>query len=229
MNDTKQGAKQYPANWLIAQDYNPNDHLMNLKGKDYLNVQNRLIWFIRDQRALIAQGLATTSYVMRTELVEQDREAGWAHFKTFVRDVLGNEATMYGSESVRDFPDYAEKASTKSLGRALLALGYGAGSAPELDEGERVVDSPVARPNVARPRPTEAQQVRREPAAVASAPSAGIGTEREQPATEQQLVSIRKLSAALGKVEPDGALTFAQARQAIAQLSGEYQRARKAS
>jgi hypothetical protein len=232
MNETTQGAKRFPANWLIAQDYNPNDHLMNLKGKDYLNVQNRLIWFIRDQRALIAAGLATASYVVRTELVEQDREAGWAHFKTYVRDVLGNEATMYGSESIKDFPDYAEKASTKSLGRALLALGYGAGSAPELDEGERVVDSPVARPSVARPRPTEGQPVRREPVpATGGAPAGttGTGGEREQPATEQQLVSIRKLSVALGKPEPESTLTFAQARQAIAQLSGEYQRARKAS
>ena len=137
---------------------------------------------------------------------------------------------MYGSESAKDFPDYAEKAATKSLGRALLALGYGAGSAPELDEGERVVDSPVARPNVTRQsgtRPTEAPTVRREPAVVAS--NAPGGGEREQPATEQQLVSIRKLSVALGKPEPDSTLTFAQARQAIAQLSGEYQRARKAS
>jgi hypothetical protein len=229
MSDATHGAKQYPANWLIAQDYNPNDHLMNLKGKDYLNVQNRLIWFIRDQRALIAQGLATTSYEVRNELVEQDREAGWAHFKTYVRDVLGNEATMYGSESAKDFPDYAEKAATKSLGRALLALGYGAGSAPELDEGERIVDSPVARPSVPRPRPSEPQPARHEPALVAGHATASTGGEREQPATEQQLVSIRKLSVALGKPVPDGTLTFAQARQVIAQLSGEYQRARKAS
>jgi hypothetical protein len=56
-----------------------------------------------------------------------------------------------------------------------------------------------------------------------------MGGERDQPATEQQLVSIRKLSVALGKPEPESTLTFAQARQAIAQLSGEYQRARKAS
>jgi hypothetical protein len=139
---------------------------------------------------------------------------------------------MYGSESVKDFPDYSEKAATKSLGRALLALGYGAGSAPELDEGERVVDSPVSRPNVTRPRPTsgmEGQPVRREPMVAASAAPVGSGSEREQPATEQQMVSIRKLSVALGRPEPDSTLTFAQARQAIAQLSGEYQRARKAS
>jgi hypothetical protein len=51
----------------------------------------------------------------------------------------------------------------------------------------------------------------------------------EPSATEQQLVSIRKLCVALGRPEPDSTLTFAQARQAIAQLSGEYQRARRAS
>ena len=98
----------FPQNWQIAPDYDPNDHLMNLKGRDYLNVQNRLLWFIRDQRAFVANGLARMSYVIRTELVEMDREVGWAHFKTYVRDVVGNEAIMYGSEAMKDFPDYAE-------------------------------------------------------------------------------------------------------------------------
>src|SRR5689334_24762927 len=156
----------YPGNWRIAADYDPNQHLMNLKGRDYLNVQNRLLWFIRDQRDFIVRGLATTSYVVRTELVEQDREAGFAHFKTYVRDVLGNEATMYGSESAKDFADYAEKASTKSLGRALLALGYGTAFAPEMDEGERVVDSPVERERRASSgRERQASVIRETPAA----------------------------------------------------------------
>ncbi len=145
---TTQSQPQFPGNWRIAADFDPNQHLMNLKGRDYLNVQNRLLWFIRDQRDFIVRGLATTSYVIRTELVEQDREAGYAHFKTYVRDVMGNEATMYGSESARDFGDYAEKASTKSLGRALLALGYGTAFAPEMDEGDRIVDSPGRAPTL---------------------------------------------------------------------------------
>ena len=237
MSETHAGAKAFPSNWLIAQDYNPNDHLMNLKGKDYLNVQNRLLWFIRDQRALIAAGLATVPYVVRTECVELDREVGWAHFKTYVRDVLGNESTMYGSESLKDFPDYAEKASTKALGRALLGLGYGAGSAPELDEGERVVDSPVSRPAPrARPepvgrepvQPVPAREGKREPASRPAAVAPAVAAS-EAPATEQQMASIRKLCAALGKPEPETGLTFDQARQAIIQLSGEYQRARRAS
>jgi hypothetical protein len=261
----------FPANWHIAADYDPNHHLMQLKGRDYLNVQNRLLWFIRDQRSFISMGLARVPYVIRTELVEMDREAGFAHFKTYVRDVLGNEATMYGSESAKDFGDYAEKASTKSLGRALLALGYGTAFAPEMDEGERVVDSPVDRRRSA-PRVTAAAQastMRETPPAPAAAAAnsangahsapghsasaanatAGLvganGTgakapatpaastarpgEAEAPASEQQLVSIRKLCAALGKPEPDSDLTYNQARGLITQLSGEYQQKRRAS
>ncbi len=244
MSESNTEVRRFPSNWLIAQDYNPNDHLLNLKGRDYLNVQHRLLWFIRDQRALIAGGLATTSYVVRTECVDLDRETGWAHFKTYVRDVLGNECEMYGSESAKDFPDYIEKASTKSLGRALLGLGYGTGMAPELDEGERVVDSPLERRTApARPRP---ETTIREPAAVSQAPrrpvaapatasqpatgSAPVAHDAGQPpASEQQVASIRKLCVALGKAEPEAGLTYEQAKQLIVQLSAEYQRARKAS
>lgn len=149
MSETR---RAYPASWLIGQDYDPNEHMLNLKGKDYLQVADRLLWFVRDQRALIAAALATGPYLIQTDCVELDRERGWAHFKTTVRDVIGNAATMYGSESLKDFPDYAEKASTKALGRALAALGYGTTAAPELDEGERIVDTPVARPAAARTR-----------------------------------------------------------------------------
>lgn len=231
--------QQFPQNWRIGQDFDPNAHLMNLKGRDYLNVQNRLLWFIRDQRALIVAGLAKVPYVVQSELVEMDRSTGWAHFKTYVRDVLGNEATMYGSEAAKDFADFAEKASTKSLGRALLALGYGTAFAPEMDEGERVVDTPVNR----RPQQQQAERPRqvatvREPAgsepAHMAAPAvqpmqaaAHAGDEPE--ATEKQMASIRKLCEALGKPEPESGLSYSQARELITQLSGEYQRIRRAS
>src|SRR5690349_1860495 len=146
MDEPIQGVKrEFPSNWFIAPDYDPNNHLTQFKGQDYLNVQNRLLWFLRDQRRFIADGLATHTVVVETRLIELDRDKGFAHFATYVRDALGNEATMYGSEAAKDFGDYAEKASTKSLGRALLALGYGTAFAPEMDEGDRVVDSPVDR------------------------------------------------------------------------------------
>jgi hypothetical protein len=232
-NSTAQGAKRdFPGNWHIAADYDPNNHLMQLKGRDYLNVQNRLLWFIRDQRSFISGGLARVPYVIQTELVELDREAGFAHFKTYVRDVLGNESTMYGSESEKDFGDFAEKAGTKSLGRALLALGYGTAFAPEMDEGERVVDAPVERKRTGT-RSTTEPTARPVPAAATSAP-AQHNTPTNAPAgepmaTEQQLRSISKLCEALGKPEPELGLTLAQARELISQLSGEYQRMRRAS
>ena len=231
---TTQSVPQYPGNWRIAADFDPNDHLMSLKGRDYLNVQNRLLWFIRDQRDFIVRGLATTSYVIRTELVEQDREAGYAHFKTYVRDVLGNEATMYGSESAKDFADYAEKASTKSLGRALLALGYGTAFAPEMDEGERVVDTPVDRRRSAPAARVSPVATKTAPTTPAEAPAtkntAAAAKGADEPvASEQQMVSIRKLCGALGKPEPESPLTYAEARQLISQLSSEYQRSRRAS
>jgi hypothetical protein len=228
-NSTAQGAKRdFPANWHIAADYDPNNHLMQLKGRDYLNVQNRLLWFIRDQRAFISGGLARVPYVIQTELVELDREAGFAHFKTYVRDVLGNESTMYGSESAKDFGDFAEKASTKSLGRALLSLGYGTAFAPEMDEGERVVDAPVERKRTGT-RSTAEPVARPAPAAAATAPAQRNTPAAEPMATEQQLRSISKLCEALGKPEPEPGLTLAQARELISQLSGEYQRMRRAS
>jgi hypothetical protein len=139
---------------------------------------------------------------------------------------------MYGSESAKDFADYAEKASTKSLGRALLALGYGTAFAPEMDEGDRVVDTPVERRRsapAARVSPVAAQTA---PAAPSSAPAAKASSAKgtdEPAASEQQLVSIRKLCVALGKPEPDPSLTYAEARQLISQLSTEYQRSRRAS
>jgi hypothetical protein len=225
---------RFPSNWQVAADFDPNDHLMQLKGRDYLNVQARLLWFIRDQRALTVAGLARMPYVVRTELVEMDRTNNWAHFRTYVRDVLGNEATMYGSESATDFADYAEKASTKSVGRALLALGYGTAFAPEMDEGDRVVDTPQRHGASVRERPP--QVVREAPpthgltAVVAARPAeSGETTSAETPATEKQLASIRKLCEALGKPEPEGALSYARAREMLTQLSGEYQRSRRAS
>jgi hypothetical protein len=55
------------------------------------------------------------------------------------------------------------------------------------------------------------------------------GQADEQMATEKQLASIRKLCETLGKPLPESEMTYASAREMLSQLSGEYQRARRAS
>lgn len=118
--------------------FNPNEHMMKLKGKDYLQVAWRLVWFRDPEDGFPLNGI-------RTELIEHGED--WAVFKAEITDENGFVlSTGHGSESAKDFPDYLEKAETKAVGRALAMLGFGTQfAADELDEGSRIVDSPVDR------------------------------------------------------------------------------------
>lgn len=115
--------------------FNPMEHMMQLKGKDYLQVQWRLVWFREDH----------PDWVINTDCVTCDAEH--AIFKATISDENGiQKSAGHGSESKKDFADFLEKAETKAVGRALAMLGYGTQfAADELDEGERIVDSPVSR------------------------------------------------------------------------------------
>lgn len=114
--------------------FNPNEHMMKLKGKDYLQVAWRIVW-LRDEHK---------DYSIATDLLTHDPVNGAAVFKATIADNNGVVlATGHGSETRKDFGDYLEKAETKAIGRALAYLGYGTQFAPELEEGERIVDSPV--------------------------------------------------------------------------------------
>lgn len=115
--------------------FNPNDHMMKMKGKDYLQVMWRLVWFREDH----------PDWGINAECIEQDQDH--AIFKAIIADENGiQKSSGHGSETKKDFNDYLEKAETKAVGRALAMLGYGTQfAADELDEGERIVDSPVSR------------------------------------------------------------------------------------
>ncbi len=115
--------------------FSPDQHLRNLKGQQYLDVKWRLMWLREEHpQARIA-----------TEMVHLDTEQKLAVFKAEVSIPDKGSATGFGSETERDFPQgWVEKAETKAIGRALAALGFGTQFALELDEGDRVVDSPVA-------------------------------------------------------------------------------------
>lgn len=114
--------------------FNASEHMMKLKGKDYLQVAWRLVWFREDHPDFGINSDALT--------IDDDH----AVFKAIITDANGVQVSCgHGSESKRDFGDYIEKAETKAIGRALAMLGYGTQFAPELDEGDRIVDSPIQR------------------------------------------------------------------------------------
>ena len=120
--------------------FNPTDHLMKLKGKDYLPVAWRLVWF-REQHP---NGIIDTEPLQLTDT--------YAVFQATVTAV-GEDGTVLGratgtkAQSKQGFADFIEKAETGAIGRALAALGFGTQFDPELEEGERLADSPVERPN----------------------------------------------------------------------------------
>ena len=115
--------------------FNPSEHLMSLKGKDYLQVAWRLVWFREDH----------PNWGLETAALNVDEKG--ALFCAKIYDENGNLISSgHGSETPRDFGDFIEKAETKAVGRALAMAGYGTQfTADELDEGERIVDSPVQR------------------------------------------------------------------------------------
>ncbi len=128
--------------------FNPEEHITKLPVRrknrqthqwevdyaDYLEVKWRMVWF-RDEHP---EGTKT---VIKDKIVDTANQ--FAYFELEITDSKGNVEIGVGSETGDDFPDYIEKAYTKAYGRALAALGYGTQFAPELEEGERIVDSPV--------------------------------------------------------------------------------------
>ena len=115
-------------------------YLVRLRGKEYLEVKWRLLWLRTEH----------PDAVIETELVSHITEPPMAIFKARVSIPGGGSATGWGQEEAADFGDYLEKAETKSLGRALAALGYGTQFTEDFEftdgDEQRVVDSPVERP-----------------------------------------------------------------------------------
>lgn len=93
----------------------------------------RLVWFREEH----------PDYSIETEFLNRDNTSACA--KATIRDANGRIlVTSHKIEDVKGFPDFAEKAETGSIGRALALLGFGTQfCADELDEGERIVDSPA--------------------------------------------------------------------------------------
>lgn len=115
--------------------------LLNLKGKDYLQVAHRLVFF-REECPL---------WSIETEFISQTDKS--AVCKATIKNDMGRViATSHKEESLADFPaGFREKAETAAIGRALALCGYGTQFEPEFDEGDRVVDSPMGSKHAVAP------------------------------------------------------------------------------
>ena len=154
--------------------FDPTRHLRQLRGRggntDYLEVKWRLVWL----RSEHPDAQIATEHVTIT--------SDMAIFKAQVGIPGGGSATGYGSETSRDFADFIEKAETKALGRALIALGYGTPYFQEFGEDDLVETAPPVRAVAPQPeaprqeRPSAAPQ-----AAVAPRPTIAPHSPRPEP------------------------------------------------
>lgn len=111
--------------------------LLNLKGKDYLQVAHRMVWLNEECR----------NFMISTEFLHIDDEQTVCRATIVIRDEQGNvtrSAQATKRETRQHFADYTEKCETAAIGRALAMLGFGTQFAiADLDEGERLADSPT--------------------------------------------------------------------------------------
>lgn len=111
--------------------------LLNLRGKEYLQVQHRLVW-MREEHA---------DWSISTVMLKAEKDIALARAE--IRDGQGNLlASAHKTETPSGFGDFVEKAETGAIGRALAFCGYGTQfCADELDEGKRLADSPSPPPS----------------------------------------------------------------------------------
>lgn len=195
--------------------------------KDYLPLQGRLLWLTGE----------VSEYTIETEplLLDLDRVVEvermvWsdeAHRKVPVKKSAQGVAIYHAvlsifqdgqlvkrvpgdkMETAVDFADFVEKAQSGAISRCLMFAGFGTAFAIELDEGERISDTPI----VARPKADNAN---------------GQQIGASAPATDQQKRDIARIRAALKMAPEQRELTYAQAKDEIRELTSEYNQQRKA-
>ncbi len=122
---------------MAENGFKPEDHMTNIKGKEYLEVKWRLVWFRGEHPIDDGWGIRTAPEVI------DDSKAIYRAQIVNPEGLVVAEGTK--SETPSGFADYIEKAETGAIGRALAICGYGTQfCGAELDEGDRIVDSPVA-------------------------------------------------------------------------------------
>ena len=132
--------------------FNPQQHLIDLRGKQYLEVAWRLVWF-RDAHptgSIITTLLSTEPLIMRCEVVVDGVVIATGHGSA---DAQGRKVVWSGRE--------IEKAETAAIGRALAAAGFGTQFSGEYDDADHPADSPRP-PQNRQQRPQQAQEAAQE-------------------------------------------------------------------
>lgn len=123
-------------------------HLIDLKGKNYMPVQQRVLWFREDK---------PDWSIVTTPVELTDKHA------VFRADIKNKDGIIvscaHKKEDSKGFADFIEKAETGAIGRALANCGYGTQFATELLEADlertndketkqKPIDAPIENPKI---------------------------------------------------------------------------------
>lgn len=122
----------------MSEKFNPKQYITTLRGKEYLEVKWRLVWFRHEH----------PNGSIKTEVVNQDP----LMLKATVMDGTGVIlSTGHGSAEKKQGAVWngreLEKAETAAVGRALAHAGYGTQFTGE-EEGDNIVDAPVEKKTI---------------------------------------------------------------------------------
>lgn len=145
--------------------------LLNLKGKPYLQVAHRLVWF-REEHPVAE---------IVTDLIKLEENYAVVAAKIMIDGKIVGSA--HKKETEDNFPDFIEKAETGAIGRALAMAGFGTQFEPELDEGDRLADSPIEPGKKVKNASTGNSNLGREPA---KSNNANTKTEKAAPAYSRE-------------------------------------------
>ena len=156
--------------------FKPQDHLMNMRGKDYLEVKWRMVWF-REEHPLgcISTELASTDpVVIKASVLNEDGKLLATGFGT---------PKQQGVAAKRPF----EGAETAAIGRALAVAGYGTQFTGE-EEGEHLADSPLVKEAKKLATKTDTTQIERPftPEQLKDAMTNAVNKLGQQTATKKQ-------------------------------------------
>jgi len=186
----------------MTEKFNPSKYLTKIKGKDYLEVKYRLIWFRE----------VCPDWGIETEVVASAQ--GAAQVKATIKNAEGRIiAQAHKMETKQGFFDYLEKAETGAVGRALAMCGFGTQfTAGELDEGDRIVDAPVEKFE------TTIDHVEKRQADIAKVIDGMDEDKKNSPATPKQTDAIVKVALKRYGAEPEAVQSFVRSLT-IAQAS----------